>query len=45
MGRWVRAARAFGVPGTRVESADALAEALGRAFATPGPALVEAVLG
>jgi acetolactate synthase-1/2/3 large subunit len=42
---WVAAARGFGVPGTRVESADAFRAALGRAFATSGPTLVEAVLG
>jgi acetolactate synthase-1/2/3 large subunit len=42
---WVAAARAFGVPGTRVTSADALADALRGSFAEPGPSLVEAVLG
>jgi acetolactate synthase-1/2/3 large subunit len=42
---WVAAARAFGVPGTRVDSADALADALRRAFVSSGPALIEAVLG
>jgi acetolactate synthase-1/2/3 large subunit len=41
---WVAAARGFGVPGTRVTSADALAEALRRSFAEPGPGLIEAVL-
>jgi acetolactate synthase-1/2/3 large subunit len=42
---WVAAARAFGVPATSVTTADALADALGRSLATPGPSLVEAVLG
>ena len=41
---WVAAARAFGVPGTSVASADALADALRRSFAEPGPQLIEAVL-
>lgn len=42
---WVAAARSFGVPGQRVTEAEALAEALGRAFAEPGPCLIEALLG
>jgi acetolactate synthase I/II/III large subunit len=42
---WVAAARAFGVPATSVSTADALADALRRALATPGPSLVEAILG
>jgi acetolactate synthase-1/2/3 large subunit len=42
---WVAAARAFGVPATSVSTADALADALRRSLATPGPGLVEAVLG
>jgi acetolactate synthase-1/2/3 large subunit len=42
---WVAAARAFGVPGTSVSTADALADALRRSFAEPGPTLIEAVLG
>jgi acetolactate synthase I/II/III large subunit len=42
---WVAAARAFGVPGTSVTSADALADALRRSLAEPGPSLIEAILG
>jgi acetolactate synthase-1/2/3 large subunit len=41
---WVALAQGFGVPASRVETSDALADALGRAFATPGPGLVECVL-
>jgi acetolactate synthase-1/2/3 large subunit len=41
---WVALARGFGVPASRAETADALAAALRRAFATPGPALVECLL-
>jgi acetolactate synthase-1/2/3 large subunit len=41
---WVSLARGMGVPGRRVESADALVEALRASFAEPGPSLVEAVL-
>jgi len=41
---WVGLAGSLGVPGTRVDTADALADALRRAFAEPGPALIEAVL-
>jgi acetolactate synthase-1/2/3 large subunit len=41
---WVSLARGFGVPGTRVETAAALAAALRRALAEPGPHLIEAVL-
>jgi thiamine pyrophosphate-dependent acetolactate synthase large subunit-like protein len=33
------------VPGSRVTSADALADALRGSFAEPGPSLVEAILG
>jgi thiamine pyrophosphate-dependent acetolactate synthase large subunit-like protein len=33
----------MGVPGERVEDAEALTEALSRGLATPGPYLVEAV--
>ena len=40
---WVGLARGMGVEGERVEDAAALAEALGRGLATPGPYLVEAV--
>jgi acetolactate synthase-1/2/3 large subunit len=42
---WVAAARAFGVPGSRVTTADGLADALRASLAEPGPSLVEAVLG
>jgi acetolactate synthase-1/2/3 large subunit len=42
---WVAAARAFGVPGWRVTTADALADALRASLAEPGPSLVEVVLG
>jgi acetolactate synthase-1/2/3 large subunit len=41
---WVELAASLGVPGTRATSADDLAKALARAFAEPGPALIEAVL-
>jgi acetolactate synthase-1/2/3 large subunit len=41
---WVGLARSLGVPGTRADTADDLAKALARAFAEPGPALIEAVL-
>ena len=41
---WVALARGHGVPGERAESADALVTALERAFAEPGPHLIEAVL-
>jgi len=41
---WSAAARAFGVPGASVTSADALADALRRSFAEPGPSLIEALL-
>jgi acetolactate synthase-1/2/3 large subunit len=41
---WVSLARGLGVPGERVEDADALVKALGRALAEPGPALIEAIL-
>ena len=40
---WVAAARGFGVPGRRVETGEALADALARALAEPGPHLIEAV--
>jgi acetolactate synthase-1/2/3 large subunit len=42
---WVAAGRAFGVPGSRVTTADAFADALRAALSEPGPSLVEAVLG
>jgi acetolactate synthase-1/2/3 large subunit len=41
---WVGMAKSLGVPGTRANTADDLAKALARAFAEPGPALIEAVL-
>jgi len=41
---WVALARGMGVPGERVETAEDLAAALGRAFADRGPYLVEAGL-
>jgi acetolactate synthase-1/2/3 large subunit len=37
-------ARGFGVPATRPESAEAFAADLARAFAEPGPHLIEAVI-
>ncbi len=42
---WVSLARGFGVPATRVESAEALLEALPRALAEPGPQLIEMMIG
>ncbi len=41
---WVSLARGLGVPGTRVDTADALVKELGRALAEPGPNLIEALL-
>jgi acetolactate synthase-1/2/3 large subunit len=41
---WVSLARGLGVPGTRADSAEGLCDALARALAEPGPALIEAVL-
>ncbi len=41
---WTALATGFGVPAVRVDSADGLVAALSRAFATPGPMLVEALL-
>ena len=41
---FVALARGFGVPATRPESADGFAADLGRAFAEPGPHLIEAVI-
>jgi acetolactate synthase-1/2/3 large subunit len=41
---WVRMARAMGVPATRVETAETLTENLRRAFAEPGPQLIEMML-
>ncbi|HEY4118304.1 MAG TPA: acetolactate synthase large subunit, partial [Byssovorax sp.] len=39
---WGSIAKGFGVPACRAETTDALLDALGRALATPGPALIEA---
>jgi acetolactate synthase-1/2/3 large subunit len=41
---FVALARGFGVPATRPESADGFVADLGRAFAEPGPHLIEAVI-
>jgi acetolactate synthase-1/2/3 large subunit len=41
---WVSLARGMGVPGVRVETAEACATELERALATPGPSLIEAVI-
>ena len=41
---WVSLARGMGVPGTRAMTGEELAAQLGRALATPGPALIEAVI-
>ena len=41
---WTALARGMGVPGVRAETADALSDALGRAFSQRGPCLIEAVL-
>ena len=41
---WVAAARAFGVPGASVRSAEELAQALRGSFAAAGPSLIEAIL-
>ena len=41
---WVHLAAGMGVPGVRVEDADTLVRALERAYAEPGPHLIEAVL-
>jgi acetolactate synthase-1/2/3 large subunit len=42
---FVALARGMGVPAWRAQSAEELAEHLGRGLAEPGPALVEAVIG
>jgi acetolactate synthase-1/2/3 large subunit len=39
---WVSLARGMGVPGARADTADDLVRELGRAFAEPGPHLIEA---
>ncbi|HVP29366.1 MAG TPA: acetolactate synthase large subunit [Myxococcota bacterium] len=41
---WTALARGMGVPGVRAETADALSDALSRAFSQRGPYLIEAVL-
>jgi acetolactate synthase I/II/III large subunit len=41
---WTSLARGLGVPGVRVETAEALARELGRSLATPGPSLIEMIL-
>ena len=41
---WVSLARGHGVPGIRVESAEALVKALRDGFASHAPCLIEAVL-
>jgi len=41
---WVRMARAMGVPAVRVETAESLTENIRRAFAEPGPQLIEMML-
>ena len=41
---WVALGRSLGVPAARVDTADAFADALRRAFAEPGPSLIEAVI-
>ncbi|MFF7394396.1 acetolactate synthase large subunit [Streptomyces scabiei] len=41
---WPSLARAYGVPGTRVETGEALRRALGRALASDGPQLIEMAL-
>jgi acetolactate synthase-1/2/3 large subunit len=42
---WVSLAKGMGVPGTRVDTAEAFADAFRRAIAAPGPKLIEALLG
>ena len=41
---YVQLARSMGVPASRVDSAEGLARAMSRAFAEPGPQVVEAVM-
>jgi acetolactate synthase-1/2/3 large subunit len=41
---WVSLARGQGVPAERADTCEAFAQALGRAVATPGPALIEALV-
>lgn len=41
---WVRLSEGLGVPAQRVETAEALCQALDRSLAAPGPSLIEAIL-
>ena len=41
---WTQIAKGFGVPATTAETADSLVAALGKALATPGPSLIEALV-
>jgi thiamine pyrophosphate-dependent acetolactate synthase large subunit-like protein len=41
---WVHLAAGMGVPGARAEDAETLVRALERAYAEPGPHLIEAVV-
>jgi acetolactate synthase-1/2/3 large subunit len=41
---WLHLAEGMGVPATRATTAEELTAALGRAFAEPGPHLVEAIV-
>jgi len=42
---WVALAKGMGVPGTRVETAEALSQELERALKEPGPKMIEMVIG
>ena len=41
---WATIAQGFGLPASRVDSAEELSAALERSFAEPGPSLIEAAL-
>jgi acetolactate synthase-1/2/3 large subunit len=41
---WVALAKGMGVPGVRVETADALTQELERALKEPGPKLIEMII-
>ena len=41
---WTALARGFGVPATRAQTAEELTRCLTAALASPGPALIEAIL-
>jgi len=41
---WVRLSEGLGVPAERVETAEALCQALDRSLAAQGPSLIEAIL-